>query len=248
VGNTGKTHKEGRNMNIMRTCIAACAVALAAFATPAAADPHDAFEATITTGTRGDGRGRQTLRNMSLGLDFEVSLDHGINITQLGVWDDRMGNGLSSPHSLMIYDLSDPSAPLARIDTLAGQGVLRDGYRYFDLPTPLALGGGTQFSMVVYYGASNLDSNGNSGPTPPSFGEPAPIFSGNGYGAIMNIGRARFGTGLGFPSTLDTGPANRYHAGSFAYTPNPEPGTLALLSGVLAAAGAWRRRRARQQR
>ena len=232
-------------MNTMRTTIAACIVALAAFATSAAADPIEAYKATITTGTTGNGKGRQTKQDFVLGLDFEVTYSH-INITQLGVWDDN-GNGLSSAHSLMIYDLSSPGAPLAQINTLPGTGTLIGGYRYFDLPTTLTLTMGTQFTIVVYYPTGNLDSNGNSGPTPPSLGEPTPIFNG-GDGYLSNIGLARYGTGLGFPGTLDTGPANRYHSGSFTYSPNPEPGTMVLLSGALAAAGAWRRRRARQQR
>ena len=232
-------------MNIMRTRIAACVVAIAAFATSAAAEPYEAFKATITDGTQGNGKGRQTVRNFSLGLDFEVTFPH-ITITQLGVWDDN-GNGLLSPHSLMIYDLADPSAPLVRIDTLPGTGTLLGGYRYFDLPTGLTLDMGTQFTMVVYYPSGNLDSNGNSGPLPLSLGEPTPVFMGDGYGMLSNIGLARYGNGLAFPGMIDTGPANRYHAGSFTYQPNPEPGTMILLSGALAAAGVWRRRRARRQ-
>lgn len=232
-------------MNIMRTRIAACVLAIAAIATSAAAEPYQAFESTITSGTLGNGKGRQTVRNFSLGLDFEVTFPH-ITISQLGVWDDN-GNGLLSPHSLLIYDLASPSTLLARIDTLPGTGTLIGGYRYFDLPSPLTLPQGTQFTMVVYYPAGNLDSNGNSGPTPPSLGEPTPTFVGDGYGIISNIGLSRYGTGFGFPSMIDTGPANRYHAGSFTYTPNPEPGTMVLLSGALAAAGIWRRRRAKQK-
>ena len=225
-------------------CLAVCLVALVAFAPEAAAEPYDAFTSTITAGTMGNGRGRQTLREFVLGLDFEVMFDRGITISQLGLWDDN-GNGLVSPHSLMVYDLADTSAPLASIDTLPGGGVLRDGYRYFDLTEAIMLPGGTQFSVVAYYPPSNADSNGNSGPTPPSLGEPAPIFNGNGY--VDNVGQARYGRGLYFPDSLDTGPANRYHSVSFSYTPNPEPGTLLLLSGALAAAGAWRRRRSRQR-
>lgn len=231
-------------MNIMRS-IAACVVAIAAIATSAAAEPFDAYKATITTGNSGTGRGRQTLPHFSLGLDFEVTFVDGVTISRLGVWDDN-GNGLLSPHSLMIFDLSDTSAPLARIDTLPGSGVLVDGYRYFDLTMPISLDEGALFSMVVYYPAGNLDSNGNSGPTPPSLREPTPIFLGDGYDLLSNVGSARYGAGLGFPGTLDTGPSNRYHSGSFTYTPNPEPGTMILLSGALAAAGVWRRRRARR--
>ena len=231
-------------MKTKGVCLAVCVVALVAFAPEAAAEPYDAYTSTITTGTMGNGRGRQTLREFVLGLDFEVTFDPGITISELGIWDDN-GNGLLSPHSLLVYDLADTSAPLTTIETLPGMGVLRDGYRYFALPVGLDLAGGTQFSVVAYYPPTNLDSNGNSGSTPPSLGEPAPAFHGNGF--VANIGNARYGRGLHFPDSLDTGPANRYHSTSFSYTPNPEPGTLLLLSGALAAAGAWRRRRSRKR-
>lgn len=234
---------------MMRKSIAAFVVASALFATSAAAEPIEAFTSTITTGTTGNGKGRQTLKDFSLGLDFQVAHEHGVTITQLGVWDDN-GNGLLSPHSIMLYDLASVAMLLAQIDTLPGTGVLVDGYRYFDLANPIALAPGTDFSVVVYYGPNNLDSNGNSGPTPPSLGEPTPIFNGevDGYTFVTSIGTGRFGSGLMFPGMLDSGPANRYHAGSFTYTPNPEPGTIVLLSGALAAAGAWRRRRAKLQK
>jgi len=229
-------------MNIMRSSLAACAVALAAFAAPAAADPIDAFKATITTGTMGNGKGRQTKMDFSLGLDFEVTYSH-VTISRLGIWDDN-GDGLLSAHTLVLYDLSTGTV-LAQVETLPGTGDLSGGYRYFDLATPVTLAEGTQFAVVVYYPSDNLDSNGNSGPLPLSLGEPTPVLTGDGYGIISNIGDARYGAGLAFPATLDTGPANRYHAGSFSYSPNPEPGTIVLLSGALAAAGVWRRRRAK---
>jgi hypothetical protein len=233
---------------MMRKSMAACVVALAALATSAAAEPIEAFTSTITTGTTGNGKGRQTLKNFSLGLDFLVTHEFGVEVTHLGVWDDN-GNGLLSPHTISLYDIVSGTA-LAQIDTLPGTGVLIDGYRYFDLESAITLAPGTQFSVVVYYPGANLDSNGNSGATPPSLGEPTPVFHGefDGHDFISSIGVGRYGTGLAFPSTLDTGPANRYHAGSFAYTPNPEPGTIVLLSGALAAAGAWRRRRAKLQK
>jgi len=231
---------------MMRKTMAACVVAIAAFATSAAAEPIEAFTSTITTGTTGNGKGRQTLKDFSLGLDFEVAHEHGIVIDSLGIWDDN-GNGLSSSHTILLYNLADPSTPLAQIFTLPGTGTLVDGYRYFDLASGISLAPGAQFSVVVYYPGDNVDSNGNSGPTPPLLGEPTPIFNGtiDGTTFITGIGSARYGNGLVFPGTLDTGPSSRYHAGSFTYTPNPEPGTIVLLSGALAAAGAWRRRRAK---
>jgi hypothetical protein len=233
---------------MMRKSFLACVVTMAAFAGSAAAEPIEAFTSTITTGTTGNGKGRQTLKNFSLGLDFEVTHDAGIQITHLGVWDDN-GNGLSSSHTITLYDLANPASPLVQIDTAPGTGTLIGGYRYFDI-APVTLADGTLFSVVVYYPGTNVDSNGNSGPTPPSLGEPTPLFNGelDGHDFVSSVGVGRYGSGLAFPATLDTGPSARYHAGSFAYTPNPEPGTIVLLSGALAAAGAWRRRRAKQQK
>ena len=103
---------------------------------------------------------------------------------------------------------------------------------------------GTEFTVVAYYPTGNGDSNGNHGKMAQAL-EPRPIFNDSG-GVIGNIGGGRYSFGFGaaaFPFKTDTGPENRYHAASFNYNPNPEPGTMILISGVIAAAGVYRRRR-----
>jgi len=154
-----------------------------------------------------------------------------VAITQLGLWDDN-GDGLVSPHGLAVYD-TVTGALLAGVDAIPGGGLLNDGYRYFPLSTALPLAAGDAFTVVVHCPVGNGDSSGNSGRTD-QFLEPSPIFS--GIGGILNVGGGRYDFGAGFPLHTDTGPANRYHSGSFALsTTIPEPGTLLLVALALAA-------------
>lgn len=242
---------------IFLTVAAAMLVVLA----PAAlAEPTDAFVGTIergvyqkpnpsTPGINTTGLGRQTWGDSdpvaTLGLDFEVIGPHDITVWQLGIWDDN-GDGLVTDHWLRLWDL-DTQIELASVYTLAGTGELRGGYRYFDI-APLVIPTGARFVVSVFYPdvpGTHVDSNGNSG-APIHDLEPTPIFNSNG---VLNIGSARYLVGAdAFPGTPDwLGPSNRYHAGSFSYSPNPEPGTMLLLGGALMAAGLIRRRRRQAQ-
>jgi hypothetical protein len=214
---------------------------VATLARPASADSF-AFTGRIHAGSpqdgglNPDGRGRQTLRDLSLGLDFLALED--VAITQLGVWDDN-GDGLASPHGLALYDTST-GALLASIAALPGDGLLCEGYRYFPLSMPVPLEAGDAFSVAVYYPGNNLDSSGNSGRVDQGL-EPNPLF--DGLGAILNVGGGRYDLGAGFPTSTDTGPANRYHSGSFAFSGAvPEPGALLLLAIAVAAFVIVRRR------
>jgi len=235
----------------LRTILFTLALASAfvlASASPASAD-EIAFTGNIhigspqNGGTNPNGRGRQTLRDFTLGTNFRVVTEL-VTITSLGVWDDN-GDGLLSPHKVLIFDAGNFNPILAEVDTTAGGGVLRDGYRYFDLDEDLILFNGQEFTLAVYYSEDNLDSNGNSGKSDQNF-EPRPDFN-PGFGPALEIfGDSSYGFGQVYPGIPDTGPADRYHAGSFEYVPNPEPGTLVLMGGAAAAAAAARRRRRRK--
>ncbi|MHC4135713.1 MAG: PEP-CTERM sorting domain-containing protein [Planctomycetota bacterium] len=204
-----------------------------------------------------DGRGRLTWGSgshppLTLGLDFEVLFWQGITITELGVWDDTVvfpdgstEQVMNSSVTLTLWLWHDDGS----YEALAGyvtdpddpyQGALRGDYRYFGI-RPTALNQGQKFTVTVGYGNENQDSSGNSGTTTQNL-EPRPTF--DGRGVVANIGSGRYGLDQwNFPSYTDTGPANRYHSGSFGYYPSPEPGTLLLVGGALSVVGVVRRRR-----
>jgi len=211
-------------------CVAVVALAMAP---PVAADPVNAFEATTS-------HGNQLLKGYALGLDFDVNTQ--VRITSLGIFDDA-GDGLLTEHYVAIYDRTT-ELPVVAVKIPAGGGTLIDGYRYVDLSSSVYLTPGFKGSIVAGYGGSNRDHNGNTHGNL----HLAPAPSWHGLPWMDNVGIARYGTGaFDYPDVPDTlyggGPANRYHAGSFRFAPNPEPGTLLLLSSILAAAGAVRRKR-----
>lgn len=250
----------------MRNTLAlALLAALVVAAAPKASADEVAFSGNIEVGSykrnssggptypNPNGKGRQTLQDFVLGMHFRVETD-SISITSLGFWDDN-GNGAQSPLKILLFDKGNFNPLLAFIDVPTGTGgTLIDGYRYFDLAEDIHLLQGDEFTVAVYYPQGNLNSNGNSGP-PDWDLEPTPTFLPGLDPFISNIGIASYGEGQVYPGIPDQqgtsaglqGPANRYHAGSFQYTPNPEPGTMVLLGGAAAVAGAIRRRRRKAQ-
>ncbi len=157
-----------------------------------------------------------------LGMDFDVN--SSICITHLGVFDSG-ADGLGRTLTAQIWDRTDTSSPLAELEfTSADAGTLIDSSRFKLLPTPLDLSGGEY--AIVAYGYGSGEPNGNEGAAGPSAAYKA---TDDGGGLISFVGTARYGSTPGeFPGDADTGPANRYSAGTFAYT--PEPAALALLA------------------
>lgn len=251
----------------MAAALALCAV----LASPASAE--EVYTGTICKGcpqqkrpgfpwtltTNPDGRGRLTWGAgnhppITLGLDFEVLFWQGITITELGVWDDTVvcPDGTSeqvmlSGKTITLWLWNDDgtyerlSGVVTSPNDPYNQGEVRGDYRYYAID-PVSLEEGQKFTISVGYGDGNLDSSGNSGTVAQDL-EPRPIFN-DGGGVVANIGSGRYGFDQwNFPSYTDSGPANRYHAGSFSYFPNPEPSTLLLVGGALSVVGVVRRRR-----
>src|SRR5262249_3071891 len=143
-----------------------------------------------------------------LGMDFDVV--QGIAITSLGVFDSG-SDGLALPLTARVYN-RDTQTQLASLSFAPGQtGTLIDGSRFLPLATPLVLPPGFH-GTIVAEGYGSAEPNGNG-----AFQEITWSHD-DGGGLIQFVGSSRFGLTAGtFPDNLDTGPANRYAAGTFAF-------------------------------
>ena len=163
-----------------------------------------------------------------LGMDFDVNQQ--VTITSLGAFDDG-SDGLNRTLVVQLYDRDSPAQALANL-TFApdSPGMLVGGSRFKALDIPLVLPTGFHGCIVAEgYGVGESNGNCTAG---------APIWvTDTGLGLLSFVGLGRWSTTSGaYPTNLDSGPANRYAAGTFEFT--PEPATLALLAlgglGVLA--------------
>jgi hypothetical protein len=178
----------------------------------------------------------------SLGLDFNVNTS--IYVTALGAFNSK-GDGKVNSGTILVgifnRDTGVEVTPTAEFSSGGGTYTLSPGG--FDITQSIAktLLSPGEYSIVAV-GFSGTDPNGNDG----NGTSPASTVN-NGGGLISFVGTARytFKTDLVLPEIIDSGPDNRYDAGTFAYTATPEPafyGVMALgLSGLFVVV---RRRRA----
>ena len=161
-----------------------------------------------------------------MGNDFDVNSP--IEITSLGVFDSG-GDGLVGTLVARIYD-RDTQASLASIAfTSANPGTLIDGSRFMDLPTPLVLPAGFHGACTVaYLGTTSLEPDGNLREGPGNW------TTDDGGGLISFVGMGRhslMGTGDVYPTIVDPAPAsNNFAAGTFMFSPVPEPTAWTLLA------------------
>jgi hypothetical protein len=146
--------------------------------------------------------------NGPLGMDFDVNVD--IKVVRLGVFDSE-SDGLMAPITASLWD-RDSETKLAELLFAPDDPADRDGGSLFkELDPPLSLAAGFRGAIVaVGYGAS--EKNGNLG------FDGIHLLIDTGGCAISVLGVGRFGNfGDGFPMYLDSGPPNRYAAGTFEF-------------------------------
>ncbi|MDE0596292.1 MAG: PEP-CTERM sorting domain-containing protein [Roseibacillus sp.] len=172
----------------------------------------------------------------ALGNDFDVVSTTGISVTRLGVFDD-LSDGLNATITVGIFDRTDGSLVGSSIAFSGNDGSLEGGSRFTTLVLPINLPAGFQGSVVAQgYNGAERNGNGGTGSTPGT--------TDDGGGAISFVGGSRFGPAgvFAYPTSVDGGPANRYHAGNFDFDVIPEPSSLALLLGAFGFFGLRRRK------
>lgn len=179
----------------------------------------------------------------SLGMDFNV-LSRPIVITSLGVFDSN-ADGLQLPVQVAIYDINNSASPLTPVLTFLGSGdALVNGDR-FQAINPLELAAGS-YSIVAWgYGVGELNGNVgcNNNPNPACLGNINASTVNDGGGLISFTGLSRFGSAGSFPTISDSGPSNRYLAGTFQFADAPEPATVWFIAAGLGVCLRLRRRR-----
>jgi hypothetical protein len=218
----------------MRTTVGrlsfALIIALALFwahALPAAADTI-AYSVPLQAGNQVFGG--------ALGLDFDVN--KAIYLTGIGVFDPNavVGTPLAAALTVSIYnrDLQQQIPGTVKNFAIGTTGPLTGANLIADIIPVLVLAPGHY--SVVAWGYNRAAQNGNANIGPITSVED------NDGGVISFVGLSRFGNAGAYPTYIDSGPSNRYLAGTFTYEPVPEPSTFVLLApGLIALARKFRK-------
>jgi hypothetical protein len=161
-----------------------------------------------------------------------------LRVTDVGIFDASnthgIGDGFAAPHTLAIWDVAAPDAPLSISLIPAGtETTLMNGFRYVPLDAPTYLLQGHSYVIGATY---QLDDNtvSDHNPAPGLVVTIAPYITFDGYSFTNE-------PGLVFPDQLDVGNYASFGP-NFIYTPVPEPSTLtfALVGGLLFLTHRWR--------
>ncbi len=154
----------------------------------------------------------------SLGMDFSV--ERSVSVTALGAFDSG-GDGFALPIRVQLWTRDENGTPdnfaddaglavLADVAfSAANPGVADGGSRFLALAAPLVLPVGAY--SIVAWGYGDTELNGNAG------GLAALWTVHEGEGSLIADGGGRFGSAGAWPANLDSGPPNRYAAGTFKF-------------------------------
>jgi hypothetical protein len=154
----------------------------------------------------------------SLGMDFEVAANTSITVTAMGAFDDLANTGLGSITVGIFNTSTQTLVPGTQVTVTSLNGTPIGGDYFTLLSSPVTLSGGTGGTTytVVAVGYGPGYENGNNGVG----GGWTLNTESTGAGVISFTGAARYGNeGAGFvwPTNNDSGPANRYGAGTFLF-------------------------------
>lgn len=157
----------------------------------------------------------------SMGMDFDVVAP--IKITALGAFDQDK-DGFRSPITVQVMDRLSRQSIATLVISNGPLEFYIDSSRFRNLDQPLLLNGGNY--TIVAYGykkgsyvnpmggdTSCLDRNGNSS------GRPTKWYTQDGSGHLKFVGSSRFSWDTKYPNIIDSGPINRYAAGTFIFQP-----------------------------
>ncbi|MDE0596291.1 MAG: choice-of-anchor J domain-containing protein [Roseibacillus sp.] len=192
-------------------------------------DPNDGIPASFTGILAVDYlTGAPGTQAFAEGLGHDFVVNEAITVNALGVFDSD-ADGLGLQLSAELWQRDDAGTPgifnddtgtqLASILFTPGDpGFLHNSNRVKALPDPITLEPGAY--TVVGRGYGNGELNGNEGTGGPLIDHKDIEES---EGLISFVGNSRFGGGgvaqQAFPASVDSGPAVRYSAGTFAYKP-----------------------------
>lgn len=186
--------------------------AAAGFGTPSFGNTSGVVPYRVETGTDGDQN-----YGGALGLDFVVN--QALTVTELGCFDSG-SDGINGTITVQLWRRNENGTPTVFSDdtgqsvlgaatfTTAAPGTLQEGSRFKPLPAPLTLTPGAYTILAWGYNAAEL--NGNTAGAVATGWE-----TDSAGGKISFVGGGRYGTAGAFPTTADTGPVNRYAAGTF---------------------------------
>ena len=162
------------------------------------------------------------------GMDFVV-VDKRVTVSDLGYFDSNQDGivGVGTQIDVSIWERDD-NGTLNDFSDDTGVGIVA-GTTSFTFGSDGTLDGGSRFGSIsnvtlnpgaytiVAFGFGTDDLAGNTGTsTDPEDPLPPPSTINTAGGVLDFVGFGRFG-GTGFPPNVDSGPPNRYHAGTFKY-------------------------------